>query len=134
MKKLLIVVLAVVVAASALVLFAGGGKKEAPVEEVAVPVEEAPKEITWKDSETIPYLQIPTNVPKRTVAVVPLFFGHDAHKAMHMQIEQFFDEVGWEYDSYNPDTKIDVQLKIVDDIIAKGTQAYHDWVASIGGT
>jgi ABC-type sugar transport system substrate-binding protein len=90
----------------------------APAETTAA-VEEA-KEITWKDSEAMPGLQIPTEVPKMKVACVPLFFGHDAHKGMHMKIEQLFDEVGWEYETFNPDTKIDVQLQICEDILSKG--------------
>jgi len=78
----------------------------------------------WKASKTIPYLQIPTSVPTKTVAIIPLFFGHDAHKAMEMEIEGMFNEVGWKYDVFNPDTKLDTQLKIIDDIIASHKYDY----------
>jgi len=81
---------------------------------------ETTKEITWKESTTMPGLQIPTEVPKKKVAIVPLFFGHDAHKGMQMKIEQLFDEVGWEYETFNPDTKLDVQIQICEDILGRG--------------
>ena len=72
----------------------------------------------------LPALQIPSNVPKKKVAVIPLFFGHDAHKGMVMQIEQIFGEVGWEWDVFNPDTKLDAELKMIDDVISKGGYDY----------
>jgi len=121
MKKILLMFLVAIITISmvALLSLSGCTEEAAPAEEEAA-APEATEEITWKESEAIPGLQIPTEVPKKKVAMVPLFFGHDAHKAMQMQMEKLFDEVGWEYESFNPDTKLDVQLQICEDIMGKG--------------
>lgn len=87
-------------------------------------VETTAAAVEWKNLKTLPSLKIPTNVPKKKVAVIPLFFGHDAHKGMVMQIEQIFTEVGWDWDVFNPDTKIDAELKMIDDVISKGGYDY----------
>lgn len=96
----------------------------AKVEEEAPAVEETVKEIVWKDSEAQPGLKIPTEVPKKKVALIPFFLGHIAHTGMQMQLEKMLDEVGWEYDVFNPDLDLSTQLTIVDDVIAKGDYDY----------
>ena len=100
------------------------GKEELPKEEVAPAEEEVVKEIVWKDSEAQPGLKIPTEVPKKKVAVIPFFLGHIAHTGMQMQLEKMLDEVGWEYDVFNPDLDLSVQITVVDDVIAKGDYDY----------
>ena len=82
------------------------------------------EEVEWVQLDALPSMKVPATVPKKNVAVIPLFFGHDAHKGMVMQIEQIFKQVGWTWDVFNPDTKLDAELKFIDDIIAKGGYDY----------
>ena len=77
-------------------------------------------EIEWVDLEIYPGLKIPKEIPKRHAAHIELTFSDIANLSGAYGAGVVWDEAGWTHEVLNCEMVLDVQLKMIDDILAKG--------------
>jgi ABC-type sugar transport system substrate-binding protein len=112
------IITAVTIAAllfSGAAVFAGGGKEAAGARGKYAPVANA----KFEKSQLIPSLELPVNLKKK-VYYVESFLQDVAHRMMVAGAESALKQMGWDYEVLNPENDLQLQIKMIEDALAKG--------------
>jgi ABC-type sugar transport system substrate-binding protein len=75
--------------------------------------------VKWEKSTFVPSLELPVNLRKK-VYYVESFLADVAHLMMVAGSEMAFKQMGWECEVLNPENNLQLQVKMVEDALAKG--------------
>lgn len=81
--------------------------------------EETASEIEWVNTTRYPSLQVPV-MPDKKIYYVESFVADLLHKMMIYGAESIFKDMQCQYEILNPENDLQKQVKMIDDIIAKG--------------
>lgn len=87
---------------------------------IAQPSKYAPvKNAVFAKSTYIPSLEVPVNLKKK-VYYVESFLQDVAHRMMVAGAKKAFDQMGWTCEVLNPENNLELQIKMIEDALAKG--------------
>lgn len=110
MRKLLMIVAAAVMLSTSVSSVWSADGKYAPADKATV---------KWESSKFVPSLELPVNLKKK-VYYVESFLADVAHLMMVAGSEMAFEQMGWECEVLNPENNLQLQVKMVEDALAKG--------------
>lgn len=75
--------------------------------------------VKWEKAAYVPSLELPVNLKKK-VYYVESFLADVAHRMMVAGAEMALKQMGWEWEVLNPENNLQLQVKMVEDALAKG--------------
>ena len=120
MKRNAVVVVGILLIMSLVTSFSFFGCKTTETTQAAeTTAAEETTELEWVNTTLYPSLKVPV-VPDKKIYYVESFLGDVAHRMMVSGAESVFKDMQVQFEVLNPENDLQRQVKMIDDIIAKG--------------